>query len=127
MTDVPVRAVCEATGFFVKVETVEGTVYLGRLDKVDVSCGDVELSEVRCQHRDSSLSVEGRVFIKGSCVRLLHLPSDMRNALFLDWKNPDVQKELRSSLKVRRGRVNNKGNTYGKRQKATQKKLKKLL
>ncbi|ORC93157.1 putative small nuclear ribonucleoprotein [Trypanosoma theileri] len=126
--DTPSFAVLDATGLFVKVETVEGSMYMGKLSRFDMDNGDVELSDVRCQHRDSSLSVECRVFIKGSSVRLMHLPSHMRKASFLDWANPSVQKELKESLKVRHSkRREAQKSTAVNTKKAKQRKLKKLL
>lgn len=106
VADIPLRAICEATGFLVKVETTDGSVYDGKLMQLDAICGDIELIDVRCQHRDSSLSVEGRVFLKGSSVRLVHLPSDLKRAPFLDWRNLSIQKQLKSSLKASKGGEN---------------------
>ncbi|RNE94915.1 small nuclear ribonucleoprotein, partial [Trypanosoma conorhini] len=105
MTEVletPLRAVMDATGFFVKVEAVDGAVYTGKLSRLDMLHGDVEMIDVRCQRRDSSLSIECRVLLKGSNVRLIHLPSDIRKATYLEWEDPNVQKDLKNSLKSRR-------------------------
>ncbi|KEG14205.1 small nuclear ribonucleoprotein [Trypanosoma grayi] len=100
--DTTMFAVVEATGLLVKVEAVDGSVYIGKLSRFDMEHGDIELFDVRCQHCDSSLSVECRVFLKGPSVRLIHLPPDMKKASFLDWKDPKIQKELKTSLKARR-------------------------
>ncbi|KAH9582150.1 hypothetical protein LSM04_006217 [Trypanosoma melophagium] len=126
--DIPSSAAVDATGLFVRVETVEGSMYMGKLSRFDIDNGDVELSDVRCQHRDSSLSIECRVFIKGSSVRLMHLPPHMRKASFLDWANPSVQKEIKDSLKTRRPkRSEAKKFTAVNTKKVKQRKLKKLL
>ncbi|RNF11835.1 small nuclear ribonucleoprotein [Trypanosoma rangeli] len=102
--EAPLRAVMDSMGFFVKVETVDGAFYTGKLSRLDMLHGDVELTDVRCQRRDSSLSVECRVLLKGTNVRLIHLPSDIRKATYLEWENPSVHRVLKNSLKSRRPR-----------------------
>ncbi|KAF8289054.1 small nuclear ribonucleoprotein [Trypanosoma cruzi] len=126
--ETPFRAVMDATGFFIKVETVDGAIYTGKLSRLDMLHGDVELSDVRCQRRDSSLSIECRVFLKGANIRLIHLPSEIRKATYLEWENPNVQKNLKKSLKLRRPRGVKKDRSRNKMMKKSKvEKLKKLL
>nr|CCC93651.1 putative small nuclear ribonucleoprotein [Trypanosoma congolense IL3000] len=126
--DIPCHAVRESTNLVVKVETTDDCTYVGRLTKMDCTHGDMELVDVRCQHRDSSLSVEGRVLLKGSSVRIVHLPSDLKRAPFLDWRNLDVQKHLKINMKISRNKVGvGAKKTSIKTRKVAHQKKKKLL
>lgn len=98
-TDLPVMVVMDAANTRVQVETTEGARYTGLLVAVDQNTGNVELLDVRCQGRDSSLHVMERVFVPGSRVRLMHLRSDVSRSPYLQWRTEHVQQLLNKSFK----------------------------
>lgn len=101
--DLP-RDVClESIDRLVVVETCEGCLFKGKLSSIDVH-GNVELIDVRCSFRDSSLSIEERVFIKSSNIRLMHLPCEVKHSSSLDWQNKIIVSQIRESLRPSRGK-----------------------
>lgn len=97
--DIPHLVVQEAIRRIVSVETIDGKRYSGLLANFDIEEGNTELIDVRCQAKDSSLSIMERVFIKGCNIRIIHLPSELRNAPLLNWKQLSTQQVLKKSLK----------------------------
>lgn len=97
--DIPASLVFEAINSRVIVETVEGSVYKGKLAGFDTERGNVELIDARHQAKDSSYSFYERVTIRGSSVRIIQLPPEMKAAPSLQWRRDLVQQELKKSLK----------------------------
>ena len=97
--DFPASLVFEAVNSRVVVETVDGGLYRGKLVAYDTERGNIELTDVRHQARDSSYSFHERVTIKGSNVRIIQLPPEMKAAPSLQWRRDSVQQELKKSLK----------------------------
>lgn len=105
VVDVPSLVVAEATGRRIKVEAVDGSSFTGNLVAFDAASGNVEMSDVKCQAKDSSLSVCERVLVKGDRVRLIHLPVELQKAPLLDWRNDGLQQMLSKALKPKKRRV----------------------
>ncbi|KAK7196716.1 U2 small nuclear ribonucleoprotein 16.5K [Novymonas esmeraldas] len=97
--DIPLSLVFEAVNARVSVETVEGDLYKGKLAAFDVVRGNIELVDVRHQAKDSSYGFYERVTVRGSRIRLILLPPEMKAAPSLQWKRDAVQQELKKSLK----------------------------
>lgn len=103
VSDFPKEICMECINRIVVVETTEGCVFKGRLVNLD-GYGNVELVDVRSISRDSSVSIEERVLVKGCSVRLIHLPSEVKLSPLLDWRNEKVQTEIRKSLRIKRSK-----------------------
>lgn len=97
--DIPLSTVFEATGTQVTVETLDGSLYKGRLVTFDTKRGNIELVDVRSQARDSSLSISERIYVRGCNIRLIHMLPEMKMAPTLNWRKDSVFVELRKSLK----------------------------
>ncbi|CAC9548907.1 putative small nuclear ribonucleaoprotein [Leishmania infantum JPCM5] len=97
--DIPSSLVFEALHSRVTVETVEGDLYKGTLAAFDVSRGNIELVDVRHHAKDSSFGFYERVTVRGSKIRIILLPSEMKAAPSLQWRRESVQQELKKSLK----------------------------
>ncbi|KAG5465351.1 hypothetical protein CUR178_00053 [Leishmania enriettii] len=97
--DIPSSMVFEAMRSRVTVETVEGDLYKGKLAGFDVSRGNIELVDVRHQAKNSTYGFHERVTLRGSNIRIILLPPEMRAAPSLQWRQEPVQEELRKSLK----------------------------
>lgn len=97
--DIPASLVFEAVNSRVTVETVDGDSYKGKLAHYDVLRGNVELVDVRHQAKDSSYGFHERVTVRGSNVRLIMLPPEMKAAPSLQWRRDAVQQQLKKSLK----------------------------
>ncbi|KPA79892.1 putative small nuclear ribonucleaoprotein [Leptomonas pyrrhocoris] len=97
--DIPASLVFEAINSRVVVETMEGSLYKGKLVAYDTEKGNVELSDARHQAKDSSYSFCERVTIRGSNIRVIQLPPEMKAAPSLQWRRDAVQQELKKSLK----------------------------
>eukprot|EP00796_Vickermania_ingenoplastis_P006222 gene6222-4479_t len=99
--DLP-KAIClEGINRVVQVETTEGSAFKGRLQSID-SFGNIELIDVRCTSKSSSISIEERVLIKGCSIRLIHLPPEVKLSPLANWRSENIQAELRKSLKPQR-------------------------
>lgn len=103
--DIPTSTVVESLNRVVTVESVDGSRFTGRLVVVDEKSGNLELEEVRCQARDSSLSISERIFVRGSQIRLIQLPIELKAAPCLDWRKESLQLQLKKSLKRPRGKA----------------------
>ncbi|CCW59939.1 unnamed protein product [Phytomonas sp. EM1] len=101
--DIPHSVVSEALNFYVSIETIDGGTVRGKLIGYDDHTGNAELIDVECQSRDSSLSVSERFFLKGSNIRIIHLPSDLSKSPLLDWQNSSLRQALKKSIKADRG------------------------
>ncbi|CAM43815.1 putative small nuclear ribonucleaoprotein [Leishmania braziliensis MHOM/BR/75/M2904] len=97
--DIPSSVVFEALHLRVTVETVEGDLYKGKLADFDVSRGNIELVDVRHQAKDSTYRFYERVTVRGSNIRIILLPQEMKAAPSLQWRQDSVQQELTKSLK----------------------------
>ncbi|GET93117.1 small nuclear ribonucleaoprotein, putative [Leishmania tarentolae] len=97
--DIPSSLVFEALHSRVTVETVEGDLYIGKLSAFDVTRGNIELVDVRHQGKDSSYGFYERATVRGSKIRIILLPPEMRAAPSLQWYRESVQQELKKSLK----------------------------
>ncbi|KAG5463880.1 hypothetical protein LSCM1_00053 [Leishmania martiniquensis] len=97
--DIPSSLVFEALNSRVTVETIEGGLYKGKLAAFDVARGNIELVDVRHQARDSTYGFHERVTVRGSSIRIIMLPPEMKAAPSLQWRQESVQQELRKSLK----------------------------
>jgi small nuclear ribonucleoprotein D3 len=97
--DFPASLVFEAINSRVIVETMEGSIYKGKLAAYDTERGNVELIEARHQAKDSSYGFYERVTIRGSNIRIIHLPPEMKAAPSLQWRRDSVYQELKKSLK----------------------------
>ncbi|CAG9583570.1 putative small nuclear ribonucleaoprotein [Leishmania major strain Friedlin] len=97
--DIPSSLVFEAMHSRVTIETVEGDVYKGTLAAFDISRGNIELVEVRHQAKDSTFGFYERVTVRGSKIRIVLLPPEMKAAPSLQWRRESVQEELKKSLK----------------------------
>lgn len=102
ISDVPCTIVVEATGRRITVELVDGATCCGHMVNFDMGTGNVELADVKCQAKDSSLSIAERIFLRGDRVRMIHLPVEMQKAPLLDWRHEHVQQLLKKSLKTKR-------------------------
>lgn len=104
ISDYP-HAIClEGINRVVQVETTEGSNYTGRLQTLD-SHGNVELVDVRCYAKDSSILIEERVFIRSSRIRLIHLPVEVKYSPLMNWRDEKVQLDIRKSLKPIRKKI----------------------
>ncbi|CBZ25894.1 putative small nuclear ribonucleaoprotein [Leishmania mexicana MHOM/GT/2001/U1103] len=97
--DIPSSLVFEALNSRVTVETVDGDLYKGTLAAFDVSRGNIELVDVRHQAKDSTYGFYERVTVRGSKIRIVLLPPEMKAAPSLQWRRDSVQQELKKSLK----------------------------
>ncbi|KAG5489931.1 hypothetical protein JKF63_00048 [Porcisia hertigi] len=97
--DIPSSLVFEALHSRVTVETVNGELYKGKLTAFDVCRGNVELVDVRHQAKDSNYGFHERVTVRGSNIRMILLPPEMKAAPSLQWRRESVQQDLKKSLK----------------------------
>lgn len=79
----PNLAIRESLKQFVTVELCNGSLLRGQLVGMDVETGNVTLEDVRRRAKDLSISYCGRVFCRGSEVKLIQLPSVVQGAKFL--------------------------------------------
>lgn len=105
VSDFPKEVCMECIDRIVTVETTEGSVFKGRLVNID-EYGNAELVDVRSTARDSSVTIEERVLVKASSVRLIHLPSEVKLSPLLDWRNENMQSEIKKSLRISKGKPN---------------------
>lgn len=97
--DLPASLVFEAVNSRVVVETIEGSIYKGKLAAYDTDKGNVELTDARYQAKDSSYEFLERVAIRGASIRTIQLPPEMKAAPSLQWRRDSVQQELKKTLK----------------------------
>lgn len=78
---VPLKLLHEAQGLTVTVELKNGCLYRGRLHQVEDSM-NMQLREITVTARDGKLTAMDQCFIRGSNVRLVIVPDNLRHAPF---------------------------------------------
>ena len=78
---VPIKLLHESQGLTVTVELKTGQMYRGRLQHVEDSM-NMHLREVTVTARDGKLGQMEQCFIRGSNVRLIIVPDNLRHAPF---------------------------------------------
>ncbi|CAD2214134.1 small nuclear ribonucleoprotein D3 [Angomonas deanei] len=97
-SDLTLSVLAEASGNVVKVEMKNGSTYRGKVSIID-KAGNIELTNVSVQNRDSSLSVEERVLLRNAQVRLIHLPPEFVNSPLLNTHSAQTLNRLKKSLR----------------------------
>lgn len=79
---VPFATMSDAVGQKVTIELANGDEYTGTLEGVDARTLNVRLAVVLVRRKDGAYDAMGRVVVPGAQVKLVVLPSLMRNAPF---------------------------------------------
>jgi small nuclear ribonucleoprotein (snRNP)-like protein len=81
---IPMMSVQECKSMKITVETLSGERLTGPLKAFDPVNGNVTLEgTVLCKSRNGELAAAGRTMIRGSAVRLIELPRELKRADFL--------------------------------------------
>ena len=78
---IPIKLLHESQGLTVNVELKTGQIYRGRLLAVE-DCMNVQLREVTVTGRDGQVAQMEQCFIRGSSVRMITVPDNLRYAPF---------------------------------------------
>lgn len=76
---IPIKLLHESQGLTITVELTTGQIYRGRLLTIEDSM-NMQLREVTVTARDGQLSQMPQCFIRGSSVRLIQVPENLRHA-----------------------------------------------
>ena len=78
---IPIRLLHESQGLTVSVELKTGQIYRGRLLAVEDSM-NIQLRDVTVTERDGKYVQMEQCFIRGSSVRMVSVPDNLRHAPF---------------------------------------------
>ena len=76
---VPLKILNEAIGLIVSIELETGQLYRGKLVSVEDNM-NVQLREVTVTHRDGHVTASEQCFLRGSHIRFLILPDNLRHS-----------------------------------------------
>jgi len=76
---VPLKVLYEAVGLIVSIELETGQLYRGKLISVEDNM-NLQLKEVTITHRDGHVTAAEQVFLRGSHIRFVVLPDNLRHA-----------------------------------------------
>jgi small nuclear ribonucleoprotein D3 len=76
---VPIKLLYEAQGLIVSVELSTGQLYRGKLVSIEDNM-NLQLREVTVTHRDGHVTAAEQCFLRGSGIRFVVLPDNLRHA-----------------------------------------------
>lgn len=76
---VPVKLLYEAQGLIISVELETGQLYRGKLCGIEDNL-NIQLREVTVTHRDGHITASELCYIRGSHIRFVVLPDNLRHA-----------------------------------------------
>jgi small nuclear ribonucleoprotein D3 len=76
---VPIKLLHEAQGLIVTAELKTGQMYRGKLSNVEDTM-NIQLSEVTCTGRDGQTTFMDQVMLRGSHIRFIQVPDNLRHA-----------------------------------------------
>lgn len=76
---VPIKLLHEAQGMIVTAELKTGQLYRGKLINVEDTL-NIQLAEVTCTARDGQISTMENVMLRGSHIRFIQVPDNLRHA-----------------------------------------------
>ena len=82
-TSIPLLAVQECKSLKVTVETRDGQRFSGVLRGMNGENGNVTLEQVIVKQYNGQLAAAGRTVVRGSAIRLVELPRELKRAEFL--------------------------------------------
>lgn len=94
---IPMRCVKETKGFRLVVETTCSDRYTGTLCSIDGSTSNVILEGVIVRRANGKLATLPRCVVRGSVIRVMELPSELKRAAFLQNFVMEEQQAARAS------------------------------
>eukprot|EP00834_Sanchytrium_tribonematis_P004261 NODE_199_length_13192_cov_0.539219.p12 type:complete len:113 gc:universal NODE_199_length_13192_cov_0.539219:2119-1781(-) len=89
---IPVKLLHESMGHVITVELENGELLRGKLFEVEDNF-NMQILDVTCTSRSNQVSHMERVYVRGSCVKLVVVPDMLKNApMFKKQKNLGVGK-----------------------------------
>lgn len=83
---IPIKLLHESQGLIVTVELKTGALYRGKLHEAEDNM-NLQLTQVTVTARDGRLSQMEQVFLRGSQIRFIVIPDNLRNAPFFASKS----------------------------------------